>query len=121
MDGLIGNLWYKTSLSSCTILSDTSQLSCRVIATSLRVYHSFTLFFTALGGDYITVTRTITFLAGETSLDILVRTSEDTVAELTEKFEAQLSNPSVGVVLVGQSRATVDILDNDGKHIQFPL
>ncbi len=74
---------------------------------------------TVSGGDYVAATRTITFPAGEISVPILVGTSDDSVAELTEMFEAVLRNPSEGVVLGGQSQAAVTILDNDGNLFPY--
>jgi hypothetical protein len=71
----------------------------------------------ALNGDYISRTITFTFSAGETSVGIFVSTLIDTVAELTERFEAELRNPSGGVVVGAQNRATVDILDLNGEAL----
>ena len=66
------------------------------------------------GGDYSSLSSIITFPAGQTSQTVIVGTLDDSVAELTERFEAALSNPSMGMVLGGQSRANVDILDDEG-------
>lgn len=72
------------------------------------------MYCTASDGDYEPRTIPITFLAGQTTMNVPVRTIEDNVAELQERFEAELSNPREPSVILGQSRATVDILDNDG-------
>jgi len=71
--------------------------------------------FVASGGDYVAVTRQITFPVGQTTVPIPVMTSNDIISEQTEVFRAELSNPSGGVVLGGQRQATVNILDNDGN------
>ena len=77
--------------------------------------HVLDLVAAASNGDYTSQTLTFTFLAGQISQEIPVSTLGDTIAEPTERFEAELRNPSGGVVLGGQRTATVDILDDNGK------
>ena len=66
-------------------------------------------------GDYTALSQTISFAVGMRSMTVTVATVEDSTSELTEQFLGRLSNPSEGVVLGGQSVATVDIRDDDGK------
>ena len=49
-------------------------------------------------------------------MEIPVSTLEDIIAESTELFGAELSNPSEGVILGDQPLSTVHILDNDGNQ-----
>ena len=81
----------------------------------LDIKLNFQISSTVSDSDFISVTMTLTFTAGQTTVPIPVTTTNDIISELTETFFAQLSNPSAGVVLGGQSRASVDILDNDGN------
>jgi len=82
----------------------------------LRVRNSSACLIPASTGDYVSDTRTLTFIAGETLLRIPVMTLEDRISEVTEMFEAELSNPSAGAVLEGQTKATVHILDTNGTY-----
>ena len=61
----------------------------------------------------MSVTTTVTFLAGTTSQAVTVQTVEDSTVEASENFEASLSNP-VGGVLGPDRTAVVNIADNDG-------
>ena len=82
----------------------------------MLVTHSTKLILLPAGTDYSTVTRTVTFPAGETSTTVSVSTLDDSVAEGTETFQAFLSSPmpSASVELGDQDTATATILDNDG-------
>lgn len=77
-------------------------------------------FSSTAGDDYEAIlNRQITFSPGETSATITVNTIQDQLAEGTEVFEAFLSDPrpSPGVVLGGQDKATVNIIDDEGKPL----
>lgn len=59
---------------------------------------------------------TVTFTAGQTIAVRPVDVLEDDTAESAELFHAELSNPSVGVVLGVERRATAEILNNEGTY-----
>ena len=64
------------------------------------------------GSDFTPVSGTLTFAPGETTKTVLVQTVDDTIAEPTETFTLNLSNPTGGAIIInGQGVAT--ILDND--------
>ena len=71
-------------------------------------------FIVAANSDYMSVTRTLTFPAGETELLVPVDTIGDSIAEQLEIFRATLSNPSTRLTVGDQDTATVIILDDDG-------
>jgi hypothetical protein len=65
------------------------------------------------GSDYTSKSGTLTWEAGDTSAKkIKIDISEDDIFELLENFQVELSNPTGGVAL-GDSVATIDIVDND--------
>ncbi len=68
----------------------------------------------AAPGDYTSVSRVVTIPSGQTSVPVVIQTTEDTVAEQTENFDITLSNPS-DAILGSRDRATVQIDDDDGK------
>ena len=70
--------------------------------------------------DYTGVTTVITFAPGQTVQTVDVSTEDDDDSESTESFTATLSNASPSnVVFITQPTATVNIADNDGKHLEF--
>ena len=72
--------------------------------------------------DYTGVTTVITFAPGETVQTIDVSTVDDSESESTESFTATLSNASPSnVVFITQPTATVNIADNDRKHLNIQL
>ena len=64
--------------------------------------------------DYSISVTTITFSAGQTEVLVPVTAIEDAISELTEDFQAVLSNPSTGLVVGDADTATVNIEDNNG-------
>ncbi len=62
--------------------------------------------------DYMSVTTTVTFLAGDTVVMVPVEIIDDDVNELNEIFRAVLVNP-VGGAVITSSLAEVQIIDND--------
>lgn len=73
--------------------------------------------FVESGADYETLTQTLTFLAGSTSASISVTSLGDVTQEGSESFTATLTNPTNGLSVGPRDRATVDIIDDDGKII----
>lgn len=65
------------------------------------------------GSDYEAATGTLTFAAEETSRTISVNVLGDDVAEATERFTVELSNPAGGALSLGDAEGTATILDND--------
>ncbi|MFO0808128.1 MAG: S8 family serine peptidase [Gemmataceae bacterium] len=63
------------------------------------------------GSDYTAASGTITFAPGETTRAVLVRTLDDALAEPTETFIVNLSNPVGATISHGQGIGT--ITDND--------
>ena len=80
--------------------------------------HSYNIFFISLAAnsDYLTVSTTIVFPAGQTEVIVPVSTVQDTVVEPTENFTARLSNPQ-GASLGANNVSTVHISDDDGTKI----
>jgi Ca2+-binding RTX toxin-like protein len=68
---------------------------------------------TASNADYTNTPIVVNFLANENSKTISVPIINDTLAEGNESINLTLSNASNGVVLGGQSTATLTIVDND--------
>ena len=68
------------------------------------------------GSDYESVTRMLTFPAGQTELLVPVDTMEDIIAENRESFEATLSRPSAGLNVGNRDSAIVNIVDNDREE-----
>ena len=56
---------------------------------------------------------TVTFQTGETGARVSVQITNDNMVENVEEFTATLSS-SESNVMIGQDRATVTVLDNDG-------
>ena len=64
------------------------------------------------GNDYVAGSGTLTFAAGETVKTVRVQLIDDAVAEGTEVFKMNLSNPSANAT-IARSSATATIIDND--------
>jgi hypothetical protein len=65
------------------------------------------------GDDYETTSGTLTFAAGQTSQEIDVPITDDSVFEDDETLELNLSNPSGGAVLGTPATTTVTVLNDD--------
>ena len=65
--------------------------------------------------DFPGVSTTITIPAGQTEVSIRVNTLDDSIVEESEDFVVILSNPSQGLTIGANNRATVIILDDDGN------
>ena len=80
--------------------------------------------FVAEDVDYDFGLYNITFLAGETRATFNVTVIDDNIFEDNEKFILNIK-PLSNIVTVGEpSRATVTIVDNDGKYFclnKFPI
>jgi len=72
------------------------------------------------GSDYLSVSNTVTFIAGETQKVVSVTVLGDTTEESDETFHVALSAPSAGVVL-GDPDAVGTILDDDLPPNQLPV
>jgi streptogramin lyase len=59
------------------------------------------------GADYVTTAGTLTFAPGQTTRTVLVPTVNDSLAESTETFTLNLSNPSGATIADGQCVATI--------------
>jgi hypothetical protein len=64
------------------------------------------------GGDYATVSGTLTFSPGQTSKTIVVDVYDDFCCESNETFTVTLSNPT-GADLGSPTASTVTIMDNE--------
>ena len=66
------------------------------------------------GSDYTPSSGTGTIPAGDTSVDIAVPITDDTLDEVDETFDLRISNPTGGAVIgSGSSTATTTIADDD--------
>ena len=65
------------------------------------------------GMDYTATSGTLTFMPSETSKTIPIPILNDTVYELTERFEASLSNPTGAALSSSASLANVNISSDD--------
>jgi uncharacterized delta-60 repeat protein len=63
--------------------------------------------------DYLAVTNTLTFNAGETTKTVEVQVLDDTEVENDETVLLELLNPTGGAVLGSQNTAVLVIVDND--------
>ena len=63
--------------------------------------------------DYTLSSTTFTFAAGETESFIVVTVADDSVAELEETIQVDLTNPSGNLVIGAASTATVTIMDSE--------
>jgi CSLREA domain-containing protein len=71
------------------------------------------------GSDYTMASGTLNFAANETSKDVVVTITDDSVHEADEAFTVTLSSP-MGAVLGANPSATVTITDNDAAPtVQF--
>ncbi|XP_060082724.1 adhesion G-protein coupled receptor V1-like [Ylistrum balloti] len=70
---------------------------------------------TTQGTDYRIVPKELFFAKGESNKMILIEILNDDIPEPDETFEVILSNPTNGLQMGNQSRATVTILGNDGS------
>jgi hypothetical protein len=69
------------------------------------------------GSDYTSVSRTVSFSAGESSKTISIPIREDTLAEGSETVQLSLSNPSSGASLGSPSAAALTIQDNGATSV----
>ncbi|MGL5077484.1 MAG: PQQ-dependent sugar dehydrogenase, partial [Waterburya sp.] len=67
-----------------------------------------------IGEDFTGHSATITFQPGETSKEIIIPISEDTISETDETFSISIGNP-IGTVLGDIRTAKITILDNDNS------
>jgi Tol biopolymer transport system component len=65
------------------------------------------------GSDYTTVSKTVSFAKGATSVNVTVPITNDKTKESAETIKLSLSSPSSGSVLGTQKAATLTIVDND--------
>ena len=72
--------------------------------------------------DYQAVTRTITFSSSVSTVSVTVTIFDDSILESTENFVGNLTDPQsqTGISLT-PSIANVNIMDNDGKLIDFSM
>lgn len=70
------------------------------------------------GEDFIPVSGTLTFAAGEAEKSFLVVIANDASHEETESFSIELSNPSPGTALGLRSSIQVEVFDNE-PIVQF--
>ncbi len=66
------------------------------------------------GSDYTARSATVTFQPGQTSKTVTITITDDSVAEPTENFTVNLSNPTGGAT-ISQPTGTVTINDNDAS------
>jgi len=69
------------------------------------------------GTDYVAKSGSLSFAPGETEKQIVVLVNGDTVDELTELFDLEVSNVQNATVLVG--KATAFIRDDDGPSVSI--
>ncbi|MDJ1183027.1 beta strand repeat-containing protein [Roseofilum casamattae] len=69
------------------------------------------------GSDYTTTSGTLTFAAGETSQNITVSITDDSLDEINETFLVNLTNPTNATIADPQGQGT--IIDNDRAPTQF--
>ena len=70
---------------------------------------------TASEADYVTVSRSLTFVSGDTSSSVTVLINQDEVQEGTEQFTAALTNPTNSLELGSSVTAVIDIADDDSE------
>ena len=66
----------------------------------------------------MTVTMTVIFGPGETTADVNITIVNDNIMEGTEMFSATLTTADPNV-MIGDGTATVTILDEDGKYLDW--
>ena len=71
---------------------------------------------TADSDDYTTVSRTLTFQPGTTSVSFPVTASTDQIDEVQEEFSISLSNPTNDAMLGSDDRARVFIDDGNSEY-----
>src|SRR5439155_7091022 len=64
------------------------------------------------GADYTDSDQTLTFNDGQTSRDVTIPISDDSLNEANETVNLSLSNPTGGAALASPSTAVLTILDN---------
>ena len=79
----------------------------------IQCHFSITCIYTA-GSDFTSSPTVVTFLPGETSAQVQVPITDDSILEDTENFSATLSTTDSNIVF-GDDTAFVTILDNNGK------
>lgn len=68
--------------------------------------------------DYTPILSQVVFLPGELTVQVQIPVVNDSLPEVTESFQLDLSSPSAGVTLGTLTNATVEILDSDSA-VQF--
>ncbi len=76
--------------------------------------------FTIEPDDYVAEDRILVFPAGEISQQITLNTTDDETPEVTENFQAFLSDPSNGASL-GISTSAIEVIDDDGKKTDHDI
>ena len=73
------------------------------------------------GSDFIAISLSITFGAGETEFIVPVSTIDDNIIEQQESFGATLLNPTNGLVVGSEGTAVINIIDNDATTSQCTI
>lgn len=73
------------------------------------------------GADFPVESGTLVFDSGATSQRFIVRITDDTLEERTERFFIRFSDPSRDVDISGCPDIAVDILDNDSNYVAVPV
>lgn len=71
------------------------------------------------GQDYKSLTGTLSFPAGVTTLNLSLGILNDSLFEMDETFEVRLLDPSAGISLGTPSTATVTVRDNGDRNVEF--
>ncbi|OGS27587.1 MAG: hypothetical protein A2297_03650, partial [Elusimicrobia bacterium RIFOXYB2_FULL_48_7] len=109
-----------------TVSEGAAQLSIRVkrkggSSGAVSAQYSVTDVTTQSGADYLAVSGTLNWAAGDTADKVITITPvNDTVVESTESFTLALSNPTGGAELGNITSASVYILDNDTPFVMAP-
>lgn len=74
---------------------------------------SYYCFYSA-DSDYVLLTRSITFIAGDSSMSVPIQITDDFISELAETFTLSLADQESNLVLGDQTMTSIVIVDNDG-------
>jgi len=105
--------------------TNASQTADFVVTLSVPASTNQTVTFATVGGtatpgtDYLDVSTTVTFVAGETQKVVSVTILGDTTQEPDETFQVSLTSPSAGIAL-GDPTAVGTILNDDLPPNQLP-